>query len=211
MPYNRTCYKEHNVQEKKIKITEHSRGEGIVMLLEKAKIYATKAHLGQVRKSTVTPMIEHPIRVAETLKAAGFRNEVVIAGYLHDTVEDTDVTLEDISNEFGKEVAAMVAGNTENKDLTWEERKQHTIDWIKEAPLEIKALIVADKLDNLNSLIVEFEKQREGLWRHFKRGRDKQKWYFSSVAMNCDYGLHKDGIPAFFTEYQEKTQRFFSK
>lgn len=180
------------------------------MTTEKARVYATKAHEGQMRKSTGTPMIEHPIRVAQQLKETGFSEAVQMAGYLHDTVEDTWVTFEDIEREFGKEVLEIVKGNTEDKEKSWEERKQHTIDSIKDASLEIKALIVADKYDNLKSLAEDYEKLGENLWDAFKRGREKQKWYFSSVATNASVGLSPDEIPAFFHDYQQLVKTFFN-
>jgi len=179
--------------------------------LVKAKEFATKAHEGQVRKSTGTPMISHPIRVAKMLQDYGFEPEVVAAGYLHDVVEDTSYTLENIVAEFGEDVARVVAGNTEDKSKTWEERKAHTIEHIKTAPLEVKALIVADKLDNLSCLIEDYERFGEDLWNHFKRGKDQQKWYFESVAENAMFGLKNDEIPEFFHTYQEKVKTFFRR
>lgn len=179
-------------------------------MLEKAKQFATKAHEGQVRKSTGLPMITHPIRVAETLQNAGFSDEVVAAGYLHDTVEDTSVTLDDIEREFGFAVRVIVAGNTENKDDSWEARKQHTIDSIKAASRDIKALVVADKLDNLNALIDDYQKEGENIWAHFKRGRNEQKWYFTSVAKNAFINLSEEDVPAFLHEYNRKALHFFA-
>ena len=178
---------------------------------EKVLAFATKAHEGQMRKSTGTPMIQHPIRVAKTLEEAGFAPEVVYAGFLHDVAEDTIYTLEDIAQEFGQKVADIVAGNTEDKTKSWEERKQHTIDWIKEAPLEIKALIVADKLDNLRSLVEDYQTVGDELWTHFKRGKEKQKWYFTSVAENATIGLEQSKIPAFFHVYSALVQSFFGE
>lgn len=178
-------------------------------LLDRARLFATKAHEGQVRKATNTPMISHPIRVAETLKEAGFSDEVIAAGYLHDTVEDTSVTQEDIFKEFGKEVSLIVQGNTENKDHSWEMRKQHTIDWVAKAPLEIKALIVADKLDNLQSLIKDYETLGEELWTNFKRGKEQQAWYFKGVATNMYKGLNLEKAPLFFALYEQKVEEFF--
>lgn len=178
---------------------------------EKVLAFATHAHEGQIRKSTGTPMIKHPIRVAQTLEEAGFAPEVVYAGLLHDVAEDTIYTLEDIANEFGQKVADLVAGNTEDKSKTWEERKQHTIDWIKEAPLDIKALIVADKLDNLRSLAEDYETLGEEVWTHFKRGKEQQKWYFASVAANATAGVNETEIPAFFHAYSALVQSFFGE
>lgn len=178
-------------------------------LVEQAKIFATKAHEGQVRKTTKTPMIAHPIRVANTLKKAGFSPETVAAGFLHDVVEDTSYTIDDITQLFGDEVARIVAGNTEDKTKSWELRKEHTIHWIKDAPLEIKALIVADKLDNLSALVEDYETYGEEIWTFFKRGRDQQAWYFTSIAHNCTHGLEEAEVPAFFRDYIQLATLFF--
>ena len=178
-------------------------------MLEKALQYATKAHEGQYRKTKNVPMISHPIRVAAILKEAGFTDDVVAAGYLHDTVEDTPVTIQDIKNEFGEEVARIVAGNTEDKSKSWEERKQHTIDWVKVAPIEIKALIIADKWDNLQSMVEDYATMGDTLWDSFKRGKEKQQWYFSQVAENAIAGLKQEEIPSFFHSYRELVAAFF--
>lgn len=180
------------------------------MTKEKAMQLAMKAHQGQTRKTTGTPMVEHPIRVASTLEAHGFSDEVVMAAYLHDTVEDTDLTIDDIRFEFGDKVAEIVAGNTENKEHSWEERKQHTLDWIQVAPLEVKALIVADKWDNLRSVMEAHRTQGEAVWSHFKRGKDHQRWYFEGVARGMTTGVDSNDVPNFFHLYAADVAHFFS-
>lgn len=179
---------------------------------ETAKQFATKAHEGQTRKTTQanTPYIEHPKRVAETLDREGFKDELVMAAYLHDTIEDTPVTAADIEQAFGPEVLRIVLANTENKNHTWEQRKQHTIDGIKEAPLEIKALIVADKLDNLSSIEAEYKEVGDEVWSAFHRGRVEQAWYYESIAKNCTEGLEQEQIPSFFHTYKQKVISFFN-
>lgn len=182
-------------------------------LIKKAKNYGARMHAGQTRKSDGAPMFTHPIRVAETLLASGLEEHVVIAGYLHDTVEDTDATLEEIQELFGKDVAEVVAGNTENKEHTWEQRKQHTIDWIAEAPMEVRALIVADKLDNLRSMKKAYEKDGEKLFVQFKRGKEKQLWYFKSVSENMyqpHIRIEGASFPEFFKIYEDLVVEFES-
>ena len=178
-------------------------------LKQKALEFATMAHEGQTRKGTGKPMIGHPINVANILEKAGFPVEVVAAGFLHDVVEDTKYTMDDIVQLFGLEVARVVAGNTEDKEKTWEERKEHTIDWIKEAPLDVRALIVADKFDNLKALVADHERLGESVWSLFKRGKEFQKWYFSSVAANMLVDIGDVEVPEFFFEYQELVHSFF--
>ena len=99
-------------------------------VIEKALIYATQAHLGQVRKSEPDkPMIIHPMAVAEILIEYGADNNVIAAGLLHDVWEDTKYSLEDIKENFGEDITHLVECASEpDKSKSWEERKQHTID-----------------------------------------------------------------------------------
>ena len=92
-------------------------------LKERAKLFAINAHMEQVRNSEPDkPMIIHPISVGMLLEEYGYDDTVVAAGYLHDVVEDTNYTIEDIKKEFGEEVASLVMGASEpDKSLSWEE------------------------------------------------------------------------------------------
>ena len=150
---------------------------------EKAKLFAIKAHMGQIRKSEPDkPMIIHPISVGQLLESLGYDDNVVAAGYLHDVVEDTKYTIEDIEKEFGQDIASLVISATEPyKSLSWEERKKHTIDKTKDLPLRNKLIICADKINNLEDLFLKFEKSGIRDFSAFKRGEDKQKWYYTNV------------------------------
>ncbi len=169
---------------------------------------AMTAHAGQTRKNSIEPYIEHPKRVAEILRTAGFREEVVIAGLLHDVVEDSPIQNEEIRAQFGKEVAEIVAYHTEDKSLTWEERKQHTIDTLKNAPKEVQALIIADKLDNIQSIIKQYKELGDQVWNAFKRGREQQSWYNHAIV---DALGRSDNEPAYFQIYRELVQQFYPK
>lgn len=76
-------------------------------------------------------MIFHPFTVGMILQRAGANTNCVIAGILHDVVEDTKYTLEDIKNEFGPEIAKIVDEVSEDKSLKWKERKIEAINKIK--------------------------------------------------------------------------------
>ena len=95
----------------------------------KAKEFAIKAHYGQMRKSDKSkPMIVHLMDAANILESYNFDDNVVAAAYLHDTLEDTDCTQDDILNNFGSDILSLVLGDTEiDKSLSWEERKEQTI------------------------------------------------------------------------------------
>lgn len=150
---------------------------------EKAKLFAIKAHMGQVRKSEPDkPMIMHPIGVGKLLESLGYDDNVIAAGYLHDVVEDTLYTIEDIEKEFGNDIASLVMGASEpDKSLSWEERKKHTIEETKKLPLRNKLVICADKINNLEDLFLKFEKSGERDFQAFKRGEEQQKWYYTST------------------------------
>ena len=167
-------------------------------LKENAKTFAIKAHMGQVRKNEPDkPMIIHPISVGMLLEEYGYDDEVVAAGYLHDVVEDTKYTIEDIKIKFGDEVAYLVMGASEpDKSLSWEERKAHTIEETKKLPLRNKLVICADKINNLEDLMLKFQKTGKRDFSSFKKGEDEQRWYYTSVYESLIYG-EDENIPIF--------------
>lgn len=150
---------------------------------ERAKIFAIKAHQGQVRKSDKEkPMIIHPINVADILREYGYDDNVVAAGYLHDVVEDTKYQEEDILKEFGEDITSLVMGASEkDKSLSWEERKEAVIKEIKNLDLRHKAIICADKISNLEDFNIISMIKGEYDFSSFRRGYDKQKWYYQEV------------------------------
>ena len=158
-------------------------------LTDKALQMAAVAHEGQYRKNTKVPYIAHPAAVGLILQKAGYKEELVTSGILHDTVEDTEITLDDIKREFGNEVAAIVAGCSEtDKSLSWEERKEHTIEYLKTAPEDIRIVACADKLHNVRSILLDFERDGEDVWTRFKRGREQQAWYYRNVIASLGAG-----------------------
>ena len=152
-------------------------------LIDKAIAFATVAHQGQVRKATYIPYITHPFSVAMLLSQVGCSEDVIIAGLLHDTLEDTETTFEELRLEFGETIAEYVQGCSEpDKSKAWEERKAHTIESLQDAPEAVCLIICADKIHNLRSMNSEWKQDGEEFWKRFKRGREKQKWYFTEVA-----------------------------
>ena len=177
-------------------------------LIELAVEVAAKAHENQYRKLTDIPYITHPYSVGLLLMKEGCREEVVCAGILHDTVEDTELMLDDINNQFGAEVASLVEGCSEpNKDATWEERKQHTIDGLLNASKDIAMIVCADKLHNLRSIRNELDLIGEQAWEKFKRGRDKQEWYYRSILARLAIKLDTESI---FEELKNEVNRVFT-
>lgn len=155
----------------------------MIPLLTHAIRFATRAHHGQTRKGNDLPYIVHPFAVAMLLSELRFPETVIAAGLLHDTLEDGGVTEQALASEFGTEIAALVAGASEpDKSLPWHDRKQHTIDSLSTATWPVKAVVAADKLDNLRAMAADFTQIGEALWSRFKQGREQQEWYYRSVS-----------------------------
>jgi (p)ppGpp synthase/HD superfamily hydrolase len=145
---------------------------------------AAKAHHGQVRKGTEIPYIVHPLAVAGILIHATCPEHLVIAGILHDTLEDTPVTLEEIRSHFGREVADLVVALSEpDKQAPWEERKAHTLEYLEQmATPDVLLVAVADKLDNMRAIRAGLASDGAAFWLRFNRPRENQKWYYQRMA-----------------------------
>lgn len=180
-------------------------------MIDQAIHFAARAHHNQYRKASNTPYIAHPFAVGMTLMKAGCSEEVIAAGILHDVVEDTEVSLRQLRVQFGRTVADIVEGCSEpDKSLSWEDRKQHTIDYIKTAPLSVKLVVCADKLHNISSIQEEYKEHGAKIWRRFNRGKQQQSWYYHQVVSNLHHGLPGEKREAFiFRELKERVETFF--
>jgi hypothetical protein len=139
----------------------------------------------QARKGSQFPYVSHPIRVAEILARFGYGEDPVVAAFLHDTIEDTDVTRDDIEAQFGARIATLVTSVSEpDKSASWKDRKEHTIEHLRqERDPEVLALTAADKLDNVRSTTdMVRELGAETTWGLFNAPKSKQHWYYRTIA-----------------------------
>jgi len=159
--------------------------------------FAARAHRGHCRKGTGIPYIVHPLNAAKILIDAGCPEDVVVAGILHDTVEDTPVSLDEIRHGFGTAVARIVEGASEpDKSKPWEERKAHTIESLKTAPEGVLLVSCADKIENLVAIREDRKRFGEEVWSRFRRGRNQQAWYYRSVLAVLEERLTAEpGLP----------------
>jgi len=161
-------------------------------LVIKSLEYAAFYHKKEVRKGTKTPYIVHPVEVAMILKESSLEGEVIAAGMLHDILEDTGVTPDELKAEFGEEILRLVLGASEELEdregTDWKERKQHTIEFLKEkADLKVKAITCADKLSNARSMLRDLETEDpEVFWNRFNEVKKEQKWYYESLVESLE-------------------------
>lgn len=166
-------------------------------ILDQALALAINAHKGQFRKGTQIPYILHPMEAAAIVGTMTTDEEIIAAAALHDVLEDTETTIEEVIVLFGKRVGNLVASESEDKreDLpaasTWKIRKQETLDHLKNAPIEVKMITLGDKLSNIRAIFRDYKAIGDELWQRFnQKDKNEHHWYYSSIAeslseLNC--------------------------
>jgi myo-inositol-1(or 4)-monophosphatase len=181
--------------------------------LEKAIIFAVKAHEGQLRKDG-SPFILHPLEVAVNAGRITDDIDVMAAAVLHDTVEDTDVTAQDILENFGENIAAIVAGETENKrpeisaSESWKIRKEESLRELKDSDIKIKQLWLADKLANMRALYCDYDRIGDLVFARFNEKDPKeQRWYHETVLKYISELSYTEA----YEEYMELFKKVFGE
>lgn len=189
-------------------------------IVSQALVFATEHHQHQHRKGTKIPYMAHLLNVCKLVAENNCSDEILAAALLHDVVEDTDVTIEEIEEKFGKQVAEIVRGATEldklekkaiEKESTWLERKEHTIHFLQhEANTDQLLVSGADKLDNLRSIVYDYKRIGEKLWTRFNATKEQQAWYYTSVAtILLDKGNESSILPVMGREMVDLCENVF--
>lgn len=186
-------------------------------LFDNAICFAAQKHSGQLRKGTTIPYIVHPMEAAAIVATVTDDDELLAAAALHDTLEDTEATYDEIVHTFGSRVAALVADESENKreelaaDATWQVRKQETIDHLKTASHEARLIALGDKLSNIRAILRDYEAQGEAFWKRFNQSDPAlQGWYYGSIADIFEADPALADTPA-CREFREKVDQVFHK
>ena len=159
-------------------------------LFDEAIQFAVQAHSGMMRKRESLPFILHPLEVAVIVGTLTSDEQVLAAAVLHDTVEDTQTTLDDIRERFGERVAALVASETEDKRRdkpareTWMLRKVESLRELKNCPdPAVKVLWLCDKLSNMRSFYRGWKIRGNKMWEDFNQSDPAlQAWYYRSIV-----------------------------
>lgn len=155
-------------------------------LFDRAAKFAIDAHSGTERRRKGYPYILHPMEVAGIVATITTDPEIISAAILHDTVEDTDVTIGQIREQFGERVARLVQYETcpLPKNDPWHDRKQAQADLIASAPRDSKIVALGDKLSNLRTISGDYDQIGDQLWKRFKapNGKEDMAWYYRTLA-----------------------------
>lgn len=153
--------------------------------------FAFKAHDGVTRKQSFMPYIAHPMETAFIVKSVpDISDNAVIAAILHDVVEDTKYTADDIEKCFGSEIRDLVVSESEDKmphlpkAESWKLRKEAFLNHLKDASYEAKVICLADKLSNLKQTVVDLALRGPEIWNKFNmKDVSLQEWYYKSVLI----------------------------
>ena len=158
-------------------------------LLDRAIIFAVHAHAGTERRGKGFPYIVHPMEAMEIVATMTTDQELLAAAALHDTVEDTDVTVEQIRAEFGDRVASLVADESEDlpegmsDEESWHDRKQAAIDHLAKASHDAKIVALGDKLSNIRAIARDYAEIGDALWSRFHAKDPKDhEWHYRGLA-----------------------------
>ncbi len=159
-----------------------------------AFVWAHEQHRHQRRKASNTPYVTHLMAVAALAidDAANdpvlvdMVEEIAIAALLHDVVEDTDATLEEVARRFGREVAEIVDGCSDadvQPKPPWSERKEASLVHLRSASIPTLCVALADKRHNATSILADLRSLGSSMWDRFNAGPDQQKWLYQELAL----------------------------
>lgn len=177
--------------------------------IEQAIQAATLLHRDQVRKGRAQcPYVSHLFSVAAIISNYHDNEEVIIAGLLHDTIEDTEYTYEELEADFGERVRDLVYTVTEEKDmngreLSWIERKETYIKKLKKAPEEALVVAAADKIHNLRSIIGEYHDDHDRFLRGFGGSLEEKMYVYQSISNVLNRNLQNEIVHEFNDAFEE--------
>lgn len=182
--------------------------------LDKALSFAIKAHSGTERRGKGFPYIVHPMEAVSIVSTITADQELLAAAALHDVVEDTDYTEEDIRKEFGDRVAKLVASESDlvvegkSQEDSWKERKQYAIDRLAKLSQDGKIVAIGDKLSNARALLRDYNELGDKLWDRFhtKDPRDHE-WHYRGLANSLK---ELEGTAA-YKEFVDTIDKLFKK
>lgn len=158
-------------------------------LLDRAIVFAVKAHHNTERRGKGFPYIVHPMEAVEVVATITPDQELLAAAALHDTIEDTDVTVEQIRAEFGDRVANLVHSESDrlveglSEAESWRDRKQEAIDRLAAAPHDAKIVALGDKLSNMRAIWRDYQVKGDELWKIFHvTDKELHEWHYRGLA-----------------------------
>ena len=158
-------------------------------LMDRAIVFAVKAHHNTERRGKGFPYIIHPLEAVEIVATMTTDQELLAAAALHDTIEDTDVTVEQIRAQFGDRIAELVHSESDeftegvSEEDSWHDRKQAAIDRLAAASHDAKIVALGDKLSNMRAIWRDYQVKGDALWSIFHvKDKASHEWHYRGLA-----------------------------
>lgn len=158
-------------------------------LLDRAIVFAVNAHHNTERRGKGFPYIVHPMEAVEIVATITSDQQLLAAAALHDTIEDTDVTVEQLRAEFGERIANLVHAESDqftegvSEEESWHDRKQAAIDRLAAASHDAKIVAMGDKLSNMRAIWRDYQQQGDRLWQIFHvKDKASHEWHYRGLA-----------------------------
>lgn len=182
-------------------------------LLDRAIVFAVEAHKNTERRGKGFPYIVHPLEAVEIVATITTDQELLAAAALHDTVEDTAVTVEQLRELFGERVAALVHAESDqmtegkSEEESWHERKQAAIDRLAAASHDAKIVAMGDKLSNMRAIYRDYMLKGDELWKIFHvKDKASHEWHYRGLAAS----LSELSDTFAYKEFMELLEKVFS-
>ena len=161
---------------------------------DEALVYASELHRSQTRKGSGIPYIAHLLSVSSRVLSAGGTEDQAIGGLLHDAAEDQggEATLDEIKTRFGANVARIVYDCTDswtNPKPAWRPRKEAYISSLAKKPAASLLVSLADKVDNAEAILRDYQQIGDDIWNRFTGGRGGTIWYYRELTAIFDRSL----------------------
>jgi (p)ppGpp synthase/HD superfamily hydrolase len=147
--------------------------------------YACQLHADHPRKGTTIPYVSHLMAVAALVVEHGGGEDEAIAALLHDAIEDQNhdgSVPGEIGGRFGPNVLELVQACSDSDKASWRDRKQAYLDHLSGASANARLISAADKLHNARSILADYRRLGDLLWKRFNASGDDQLWYYRSLV-----------------------------
>ena len=162
-------------------------------LLDRAILFAVKAHHNTERRGKGFPYVVHPLEAMAIVATITPDQELLAASALHDVIEDTEVTVDELREMFGERIAHLVHAESDqidgvlfdgqNEEETWHARKQAAIDRLAAAPHDAKIVAMGDKLSNMRAIARDYKEKGDALWSIFHvKDKASHEWHYRGLA-----------------------------
>ncbi|OGG64562.1 hypothetical protein A3J11_00385 [Candidatus Kaiserbacteria bacterium RIFCSPLOWO2_02_FULL_55_12] len=184
--------------------------------IKKAIQFAARKHEGLYRKDAEPlPAVTHLFSVAWLLASVEAVENIVIGGLLHDTLEDTPTTVNEIEDQFGSIVRTLVEAVSEplhdasGRKLSWHERKEGYFKTLETAPDDAFIIVAADKIDNIESKITAFEFKGSSILERWPRPASEYLWYHRTALELILKRIPNHPLTKRFTDVHAREKELF--